>query len=147
MPKEEFKALVLKSNSIQALLVALGYGRNSGSMFYTVKARIEQEEIDTSHMGKNTFTGKYALSEVLVEHSTYTNIQRLKQRILNAGLFEDRCAECGLSTEWNGKEIHMHLDHINGVSDDHRIENIRFLCPNCHSQTETYGGKNNGRYK
>jgi 5-methylcytosine-specific restriction endonuclease McrA len=65
----------------------------------------------------------------------------VKLRLLNAGLLENRCEICGI-TDWLGKPLMMHLDHINGVKDDHRFENLRMLCPNCHSQTPTYGGRN-----
>lgn len=63
--------------------------------------------------------------------------------ILREGLLEAKCYEegCGL-TEWRGKPISLQLDHINGDNFDHRIENLRLLCPNCHSQTETFAGKN-----
>ena len=54
---------------------------------------------------------------------------------------EYRCLECGINS-WKGENIVLELDHINGVSNDHRLENLRFLCPNCHSQTETFCGKN-----
>ena len=52
--------------------------------------------------------------------------------------------ECGIS-EWLGNPLALQLDHINGVNNDHRLTNLRFLCPNCHSQTDTYAGKNMGR--
>jgi 5-methylcytosine-specific restriction endonuclease McrA len=65
----------------------------------------------------------------------------VKTRLLQAGILENVCSACGLRT-WRDQPISMHLDHINGVRDDHRLENLRMLCPNCHSQTPTYGGKN-----
>lgn len=65
----------------------------------------------------------------------------IKHRLIRAGLLQNRCDECGLS-EWHGKPLVAHIDHINGVKNDHRLENLRMLCPNCHSQTETYGGHN-----
>lgn len=52
------------------------------------------------------------------------------------------CECCGNDGEWLGKKISLQLDHINGINNDNRIENLRFLCPNCHSQTDTFGGKN-----
>ena len=57
---------------------------------------------------------------------------------------EYKCSgkDCCNKGEWLGKPLVLQLDHINGVRDDHRLENLRFLCPNCHSQTDTYGGKN-----
>ena len=78
-----------------------------------------------------------AIEELL---STGKSRQNLKLRLLRCGLLENRCAECGL-TEWRGKPLAIQIDHVNGVRDDHRLENLRMLCPNCHSQTETYGRK------
>jgi 5-methylcytosine-specific restriction endonuclease McrA len=72
--------------------------------------------------------------------------RNVKYRLLRSGMIINRCDHCGLR-EWRGKPLAMHLDHINGVRDDHRLENLRMLCPNCHSQTDTYGAKNKGRQK
>ena len=82
--------------------------------------------------------------KILVENSTYANISRLKIRLINEGRLEYKCACCGNIGEWQGQKLTLQLDHINGKNNDHRIENLRFLCPNCHSITETYAGKNKG---
>lgn len=71
---------------------------------------------------------------------------RIKALILDRGLLKYECAECAIS-QWRGKKLSLHLDHINGVNNDNRLENLRFLCPNCHSQTETYCGKANKKNK
>ena len=65
----------------------------------------------------------------------------MKARLLNNELLEYKCSICNL-VEWNGKAISLQLDHINGQRKDNRIENLRLLCPNCHSQTDTFCGKN-----
>ena len=78
------------------------------------------------------------LPELLAAAKGRTNI---KQRLLKAGLLENRCQECGLS-QWLGEALAVQIDHINGVRDDYRIENLRMLCPNCHSQTDTHGARN-----
>jgi hypothetical protein len=72
------------------------------------------------------------------------NRGHLRQRLLREGLKEERCEECGLG-EWRGKPLRVTLHHLNGDQFDNRLENLRFLCPNCHSQTPNYGGRNGHR--
>ena len=67
---------------------------------------------------------------------------KLKLRLLTDGIFENKCSMCGI-TKWNGMDINMQLDHIDGNPHNHRLNNLRMICPNCHSQTDTYCGKNN----
>lgn len=75
-----------------------------------------------------------------------TNRQYLKRRLIVAGLKEELCEGCGIG-EWQGKPLSLHLHHRNGDGSDNRLENLMLLCPNCHSQTDTYGGRNGHRRK
>lgn len=84
------------------------------------------------------------IEELLVEDRPQTNRSHLKQRLLAEGLKENRCERCGL-TEWNGEPLNMQLHHNNGRGKDNRLVNISLLCPNCHAQTETWGGRNGHR--
>jgi hypothetical protein len=65
----------------------------------------------------------------------------IKRHLLRAGIIVNRCDWCGLS-EWRGRPLSIQIDHVNGIHDDHRVENLRMLCLNCHSQTDTFAGKN-----
>ena len=69
------------------------------------------------------------------------NASTLKRRLIDAGLLRNECSSCGLS-EWQGKKLCVQIDHINGINTDNRLENLRMLCPNCHSQTDTFGARN-----
>ena len=73
-----------------------------------------------------------------------TGRTHLKARLIQEGLKENRCESCGI-TEWLGKSLGMQLHHLNGDGSDNRIENLQLLCGNCHSQTDTYGGRNGHR--
>ncbi len=86
------------------------------------------------------------LTDALVENSPYKSTSKLKGRLYKEGVKTKQCEECGI-IEWNNKEIIFHLDHVNGDSTDKRINNLKILCPNCHSQTPTYTGRNINKNK
>lgn len=144
---KEFIDLVKSSLNTSEVLFKLGYTTKGNSWGYSqIKQRMQ--ELDLS--GKD-FKRKSALIEVnesnkanpkelFCENSKHPrNI--LRRTILREKLIPYKCAICGI-TEWQGKTLSLELDHINGINNDNRIENLRFLCPNCHSQTDTYGSKN-----
>lgn len=144
---EELTIAVQESRSWSQVLKRIGLKAGGGSYDH-VKLIAERLELDSSH-----FTGKgwnvgmvfrpgkhYSLDEILVENSTYGS-HKLRLRLIKEGVFEAKCSKC-CGTVWQGEPIPLELDHINGVNDDHRIDNLRLLCPNCHAQTSTYCGKN-----
>jgi 5-methylcytosine-specific restriction endonuclease McrA len=83
------------------------------------------------------------LVDILVEKSTYQS-NKLRKRLLADGLKEHKCEVC-FNTTWMDKPIPLELDHINSINDDHRLHNLRLLCPNCHAQTDCYRGRNWGK--
>ena len=141
---EEFKNIVSNANSYSDCLRALGLRTSGGSSTDILKRRIKELNCSIEHFNqtnKKSYQAKYSLEEILIENSSYANIASLKKRLIKEGALEYKCAICGL-TEWLNKPISLQLDHINGINNDHRIENLLFLCPNCHSQTDTFAGKN-----
>ncbi len=82
------------------------------------------------------------LDAILVEGSTYSR-SSLKRRLYEAGLKDRRCELCGQGEKWKGRRISLIIDHINGVRDDHRLENLRIICPNCAAGLETHCGRKN----
>ena len=83
---------------------------------------------------------KYSKEEVYCKGSKISR-KSLKERVLRDLLFDYKCEWCNVENEWNNKELILELDHINGDNSDNRIENLRLLCPNCHSQTKTFRGR------
>jgi hypothetical protein len=147
--RDELWNVVLNSSVLSAALKHFGMDPSSGN-YRILKERLRIENIDYTHIPLGLSCNKDrpprhktkqpTLDEVLVEHSTYSR-KSLKNRLLKEGLLIEKCYECGIGPEWNGKLLSLQIDHINGISDDNRIENLRILCPNCHAQTITFGSK------
>ena len=143
-PKELFQERVNQCSSIADIVRSFGYAIGSAN-YKTIHSRIAEDSIDISHIsldrkGVPHFDQRRPLSDYLYSGSTIQS-HTLKLRLIRDGVLKNLCSECGLSEIWNDKPISLHIDHINGIRDDNRLENLRLLCPNCHSQTTTYSGK------
>lgn len=151
MPKysdEEFIKIVKESLSIAAICRVMNM-KPAGGNYRTLKTRIKELSLNTSH-----FTGQgwnigdryvqvkqgIPLKDILVPYSTFS-VSHLSKRLLKEGIKENRCESCDLDT-WLDEPIKLELHHIDGVSTNHSIENLLMLCPNCHSYTDNYRGKN-----
>lgn len=91
--------------------------------------------------GKRVGNGRIPLAEVLVEASQFRRTH-LKERLFDEGLKRRRCKLCGLGEIWQRHRISLILDHVNGVRDDNRLENLRIVCPNCAATLATHCGRN-----
>lgn len=90
--------------------------------------------------------GKFDINDILNDKHPQYNTFKLKKRLIKSGIFEKKCYRCGI-TIWNGKDIEFELDHKDGNRFNHKKENLELLCPNCHSQTTTYKGRNTNSRK
>ena len=144
---KEFKKVVIKSNSFAEIMRHFGLVVASAN-YKTLRKRLDEENIDYSHIklglgsNKNRKFPERAtpLEGVMVKNSTYSR-GHLKERLLKNNILENKCGICGQLPEWQTKNLVMVLDHVNGVNNDHRLENLRLLCPNCNSQTSTFSGR------
>jgi hypothetical protein len=146
--KELLTEAAMGSTSIAGVLRYLGI-RWSGGSHHRISKRLRQLGVDTRH-----FTGaahnkgkvnwmKVHPDRVLVVRpagETRAGRRQLRRAMLEIGIPE-QCAICGIGTAWQGKRLTLHIDHINGDFLDNRPENVRFLCPNCHSQTPTFANR------
>ena len=94
-----------------------------------------------AHNVVNKYGPKKSNQEVFVENSSHPR-HRVKERIIKQELLPYECSICSMPPEWLGKPMSLVLDHINGVNNDNRIENLRFVCHNCDSQLPTYKSRN-----
>ncbi len=147
----DFVRAVRDSVSIRQVLHQLGLV-GAGGNYHQAKLRIKNLDIDTSHfLGQAHLQGKshcwakkIPLNEILVEDCRYNG--SVRNRLLREGIFENKCYECGL-VEWKGKPMSFELEHKNGNRFDNRLENLTFLCPNCHSQTRYFRGRNKKKHE
>jgi Zn finger protein HypA/HybF involved in hydrogenase expression len=150
---EELQCLLDSSTSLSNAIARLGICVKPNYL-NMLRDIIKSRGLDLSKMESNRMNSKcggrgcrkYNRDEILCENSKYHR-KSLKEFIISNNVLEYKCSECSIIDTYNDKHIVLQLDHINGISDDNRIENLRWLCPNCHSQTETYAGRNAVRIK
>jgi hypothetical protein len=113
----------------------------------TVTRVLDEAKVDVSHFTRTKNRKVSDPNKWLVERESGGRQIMVRRVILQHGLLEYKCQKCKSDPEWMDKPLTLDLDHIDGNYLDNRIENLRFLCPNCHSQTPTYGSKNNAKGK
>lgn len=145
IPLEELKRIVKTSDSIKEVLIKTGYNTFGGNNFKTVKKYLDDNGIDYSHFSSVAHASIVRSEDnIFIEDSTAT--QSVLRRWYKKGNYSPyKCAICGLPPEWQGKELVLTLDHINGDNHDDRLENLRWVCPNCDRQLPTYGFKGKGK--
>lgn len=145
LPSSKKTEAVDRSVSLSGALRLLGL-RVGGGNFRTLRRLIEHYEVSTDHFDPNwTRRGRpvskaIPLDQILVTGSTYGR-GKLKRRLYTAGLKERVCEMCGQDETWRGRSMALILDHINGVGDDNRLENLRIVCPNCAATLDTHCGR------
>ena len=145
-PKEQLEVIIKQSICWTDIMRALGMPFHGG---YIPRFRklAQKYNICYKHFDHHKALAHYSANkksndELFIENCTAGRAS-VKNRILSDNLIEYKCRDCDNVGLWNNKQIVLQLEHINGVRNDNRLENLCFLCPNCHSQTATFTGKNN----
>ena len=143
MIKEKIQEAVDKTLSISQAADSLGMNRNKFIYYANKYEIILKRNMSGKGISKKRKARK-KLSDILDGKFPDFSTNHLKWRLIEEGIKENKCEICGID-EWNGKPIICQLDHINGNPKDHRLDNLQIICPNCHSQTDTYCGRNINR--
>lgn len=143
---EQLIEAVKTSTSVRQCVLKVGL-KEAGENTKNVILHIKRLNLDTSHfLGKGQKGSTHdslkrcTVEEMMVEDGRRGDTPTIKKWLIDRKIFAYECSICKLSL-WLDQPISLHIDHINGTPHDNRIENLRLLCPNCHSQTDTYCGK------
>ena len=138
--KQLLQNIIQDSKTFKEVTFRLGISYGNGSV-KMLKEKIIEFELDISHF-KCPSRGKKLKTEKIFILNSKTDRRTVRERILKENLLEYKCQCCGCNNQWMGRIMPLILDHINGVNNDNRLENLRFLCSNCDSIQDTYKGKN-----
>ena len=134
------KAVVLESSSFSEVLRKLKLSK-SGAMVKYLREYLTELNISTEHFGKNSVRTVRTVDNIFIQNSNAD--QRTLRKWYFEGKYTDyKCSICGQEPIWQEKPLTLILDHINGCNNDDRIENLRWVCPNCNQQLDTTGYRN-----
>lgn len=143
--KEEVEKSIKDNRSLALAAVSLGMPFTS---FRRLVFKIDEGLWNPNPGGKgwrvpaNTYTKKRFEVEVLKENSSRLSSYKIKNLIFKFKMKKEICEICGQLPEWKGKKLVLQLDHIDGDRWNNKLENLRIVCPNCHTQTENFVSKN-----
>ena len=146
--REYLQKIVSESKSLTDVLKILGKNPTTGgSQYKDIQKRLKSEGIDYSHFKLHRLNRMIDLGKSRTKYKEVTDLSlvprcTLRKYILRNNLIPYVCHQCGLEELWCSKKLTLQLDHIDGNHKNNDLSNLRFLCPNCHSQTDTYGSKN-----
>lgn len=138
--KQEVADIVEASSSYREVMRKLGYRGGSGDSLKYVRKKISEYGIDVSHF--TTERNKEVLQDEIFVAGSSVSQKALRKHFKMLNAVEYKCSLCGLPPEWNGKPLSLTLDHIDGDNHNNVISNLRWVCPNCDRQLDTYGSKN-----
>jgi 5-methylcytosine-specific restriction endonuclease McrA len=144
---KEIRNFLSESYSLWEFCKKIGYKTKTGRTYKIIKENLSSRNINLEeypHLYKKLgITTQKTSQEIFSKNSCYDR-KNLKYKLLKQNILEYKCSICNIS-EWLNKPLSLQLDHINGINNDNRIENLRLLCPNCHTQTPTWGSKKRNR--
>lgn len=143
---EQLRKAVAVATSLTDTLRRLGLSHENSYSRSLVRVQIAELDLDYSHFVDWSHLRGLPLKKLLVRNSS-AHASHLKERLLRRGMLKNECAMCRCGPVWRGRPLVLELDHKNGDRRDFRLSNLRLACPNCHSQTETYKGRNKRRYR
>ena len=123
------------------LVKNLGYQTSHGHNYEIVQSRLDKYHISTDHFCQKQNSKRLSDEEIFCKNSEASQ-SALRKRYLNLEDIDYKCASCGIEPFWNGLPLTLQLDHVDGDNKNNLQDNLRWLCPNCHSQTKTFAGKN-----
>ena len=150
---DELQEIINNSNSLRELAIKLGYSSTHGGYTNSLYKMINERHLDLSKLNENReiqksinsrkkgMTVQERIDKYFVQNSKVGR-NTIRKIILKENIIPYQCDICGNTGIWNGQDMPLELDHINGVYNDHRLNNLRWLCPNCHAITDTYKGRN-----
>lgn len=150
MDKNKLEQAIINSKTIKEAIEKLGL-RSAGGNYSTFRKYVTLWNLDISHFDAKTIirlnleeyrkNNEINMKDILSENCDY-NRRSLKRRLYCSKLKQPICELCGQDELWNGRKMSLILDHINGIHNDNRLENLQIICPNCNATLDTFAGKN-----